>query len=439
VIPRYSTPDMAALWTEAKKVETWLEVEVSACHAMTEAGMIPAEDFEVIRAGQAACDFEALASRALEIEATTKHDIIAFLTAFEELIGPASRHVHFGLTSSDVLDSAFALQLRAAIDIIERDLEGLLGVLARRAREHRNTPMVGRSHGIHAEPVTFGLVLAGSYAELARGRVRLRQAREEISVGKLAGAVGTNAHFSPDLEAAALSKLGLQPETVSTQVVPRDRHAVLFSALGLLASSLERLAVTIRHLQRTEVREVEEPFTVGQKGSSAMPHKRNPILTENVTGLARLVRGYVHTAMENVALWHERDISHSSVERVIAPDATIATSFMLRRMTRVIDGLVVYPERMRANLEMMRGLVFSQTVLLELAKLGLKRQEAYVMVQRASMRVWDEGLDLKSAILGDPELMTYLTRDALDACFDLKRHLRNVDGIIDRALPEHSA
>lgn len=436
MIPRYTPEDIGAIWTDAKRIEAWLKVELAACEAMTELGMIPADDLRSLKETAAKVDFAALAVRALEIEKTTKHDVIAFLTAFEELAGPPSRHVHFGMTSSDVLDTAFALQLLDAIALIEAALDGLRAAVKKRAEEHRKTVMIGRSHGIHAEPITFGMVLASWYAELTRSRHRLTAARNEIAVGKISGAVGTSAHLPLSVEANALAKLGLAPETVATQVVSRDRHAQLFSTLAVIASSIERFAVEVRHLQRTEVREAEEPFTRGQKGSSAMPHKRNPILTENITGLARLVRGWAVAALENVALWHERDISHSSVERVIGPDATITLVFMLRRMTSVVSGLVVYPERMRENLNSMRGLVFSQSVLLVLTEKGLQRQAAYAIVQRAAMRVWDEGVEMKKALLEDAELMRSISAEEIEQCFNLDKQLGNVGAIIDRALAE---
>ena len=434
MIPRYTPDDIGAVWSEANRIKTWLAVEVAACEAMAEAGHMPVDDVRQIRAAADSVDYERLAERALEIEATTKHDIIAFLTAFEEVAGDVARHVHFGMTSSDVLDSSLALRLVDSAKLIREALTGLMAAVKRQAETHRRTPMIGRSHGIHAEPITFGLVLAGWYAELGRNLHRLEAATAEIGVGKISGAVGTNAHFPPQVEARALAALGLQVETVATQVVARDRHAQFFGTLATLAASLERVSVQIRHMQRTEVREAEEPFTAGQKGSSAMPHKRNPILTENLTGLARLMRGWAHAAYENVALWHERDISHSSVERVIAPDATITLVFMLRRLTRVIAGLVVYPDRMRENLEQMRGLVFSQPVLLKLTQKGLARQKAYEIVQRNAMRVWDEGIDLLSALLADAELMAEIDRTEIEACFSLDRHLAHVDALIDRAL-----
>lgn len=434
VIPRYTPKDIAAIWSEAGRVKAWLEVEVAACRAMANQGLVPAEEVDAIEAAAAKVDPEALAARALEIEAVTKHDVIAFLSAFEEVCGPPARHVHFGMTSNDVLDSALALRLVAASKLIREALVQLMAAVRTRAEEHRETPMIGRSHGIHAEPISFGMVMASWYAELARNLKRLDAAVEDIRVGKLSGAVGTNAHLPHVIEDQTMAALGLQVETVATQVVARDRHAQYFATLATLGASLERFAVQIRHWQRTEVREAEEPFTKGQKGSSAMPHKRNPILSENLTGLARLLRSWAQAAFEDVALWHERDISHSSVERVIAPDATITALFMLRRMTGLIGGLVVYPERMLENLHAMRGLVFSQAVLLELTKKGLARQAAYALVQRAAMRVWDEGLDLKTALLAESELMEHLSEAEVEACFDLKRHLQNAGRIIDRAL-----
>ena len=434
MIPRYTPDDIGALWSESHRVKTWLAVEVAACEAMAEAGLLPADDVREIRRAADGVDPDQLAARAQQIEATTKHDVIAFLTAFEEVAGPVARHVHFGMTSSDVLDTSLALRLVESANLIRGALDGLMAAVRAQAEAHRRTPMIGRSHGIHAEPITFGLVMASWYAELTRNRRRLDAATDEVRVGKISGAVGTNAHLPPAVEAQALAALGLTPETVATQVVARDRHAQFFGTLATVAASLERFSVQVRHMQRTEVREAEEPFTVGQKGSSAMPHKRNPILTENLTGLARLMRGWAQAAYENVALWHERDISHSSVERVIAPDATITLVFMLRRMTRVIDGLVVYPARMRENLEQMKGLVFSQPVLLALTKKGLGRQEAYEIVQRNAMRVWDEGVDLRSALLGDGQLMEKIDRVEIEACFDLDRHLAHVDALIDRAL-----
>jgi adenylosuccinate lyase len=425
---------MGALWSDASRVRAWLQVEVAATGAMAELGLVPAEDAAAVRAAADACDAEALAARALALEEVTRHDVIAFLEAFEEVAGPVARHVHFGLTSSDVVDTALALRLVQSADILARDLEALRAAVRATVEAHRRTPMVGRSHGVHAEPVTFGLVLAGWYAELGRDLTRLAEARRDIAVGKLSGAVGTSAHLPLEVEARALAALGLAPEPVATQVVARDRHARFFSTLALIAAAVERFAVQIRHLQRTEVREVEEPFGAGQKGSSAMPHKRNPVLSENLTGLARLVRSWAQAAHENVALWHERDISHSSVERVIAADATCTVAFMLRRMRRLIEGLVVYPERMRANLDATRGLVFSQAVLLALTAKGLGRQEAYAIVQGAAMQVWDGGLTLEAALRASGGIEAHLDPAELARCFDLDRQLRHVDALIDRAL-----
>ena len=434
MIPRYTPDDVGALWSDAHRVKTWLRVELAAVDAMAADGLVPADDASHLAKAAEGCDFDALADRALEIEKTSKHDVIAFLTAFEEIAGPASRHVHFGLTSSDVLDTAFALQLVEATDLVLSEIDLMMVAVKEKVEAHRHTPMMGRTHGIHAEPITFGMVLASWYAELGRDRRRLRSARDEIAFGKLSGAVGTSAHLDPSLEAAALAKLGLTVEPVATQVVPRDRHATLFNTLAVLGASIERFAVEMRHLQRTEVYEAEEPFGKGQKGSSAMPHKRNPILSENLTGLARLMRSWASAAVENVALWHERDISHSSVERVIGPDATITAVFMLRRMRRVVEGMTVFPERMIENLERMKGLVFSQPLLLELAKRGMERQAAYVIVQRNAMRVWKEGVTMKDALLADEELMGHVSKEEIEACFDLERHLRHADTIIDRAL-----
>lgn len=435
MIPRYTPEDIGNLWTDARKLRAWLDVELAVTETLAETdARVPAADVAELRRVAATVDFEALARRAQEIEKTTHHDVIAFLSAFEELAGAPSRHVHFGLTSSDVVDTGLALVLGEALELVLRELELLRAAVRVRVEEHRHTPMMGRTHGIHAEPQTFGMVLASWYAELGRDQRRVAAARANIGFGKLSGAVGTSAYLSPEVEARALAKLGLSVEPVATQVVPRDRHAEVFSALAILAASIERFAVEIRHLQRTEVYEAEEPFAKGQKGSSAMPHKRNPILSENLTGLARLMRSWAHAAFEDVALWHERDISHSSVERVIAPDATITAVFMLRRMRRLVEGLVVYPENMRANLEKMRGLVFSQGVLLALAGKGLLRQQAYVLVQRNAMRVWSEGVGLEEALAADAELMQHLSPEELRACFDLPRVLGRVDAIIDRAL-----
>jgi adenylosuccinate lyase len=374
--------------------------------------------------------------RILEIEERTRHDVIAFLTHVEELAGADARWLHLGMTSSDVLDTSLALLLCAATDEIVGGLDLLMAALRRRADEHRHTPMIGRSHGIHAEPVTLGIVFAGFYAEARRNRRRLVSARYTVAVGKIAGAVGTYANVSPTVEQAALAALGLRPETVATQVVQRDRHAELFAALALLGASVERLAIQIRHWQRTEVGEAEEAFGKGQKGSSAMPHKKNPILAENLTGLARLLRGYVVPALENVALWHERDISHSSVERMIAPDATALADFMLRRAAGLVDGLVVHAARMQDNLALTGGLIFSEGVMLALVRTGLPRQTAYEMVQRSALKARDQGGDFKSLLAADNDVSSRLPAGALDAAFDLTHHLRHADQIIDRALAD---
>jgi len=430
MIPRYTPPEFAALWSSATRFATWLEVELAACEAMEAEQLVPRGTAQAIRVKGLILD----AVRIEEIERTVKHDVIAFLTHVEELAGPDARWLHRGMTSSDVLDTSLALLLVRAADLLERRLEALIAPLARRADEHRRTPMIGRSHGITAEPVTFGLVLAGHLAEMKRGRARLAAARAEIAVGKIAGAVGTYAHLSPRIEERALAALGLRPETVSTQVVARDRHAAFFAALAVIAAGVERLATNVRHWQRTEVGEAEERFTAGQKGSSAMPHKRNPILSENLVGLARMVRAAVAPALEDVALWHERDISHSSVERMIAPDATATLGFMLERAAGVVDGLVVYPEAMRRNLDRSGELYFSEAVLLELVGSGLQRQAAYALVQRSAMRAIGGEGRFRDLLAADPEVTTRLAPGALDRCFDLDHALAHVDAIIDRAL-----
>ena len=390
MVPRYSRPEMTAIWSPENRYRVWWQIEVFAAEGMGEFGMIPAEDAATIRA---AYDRDALGEidiAAIDaIEAVTKHDVIAFLTWAGEKLGPERRWLHQGMTSSDVLDTALAVQLKQAADLLLMDIDALLDVLERRALEHKMTPTIGRSHGIHAEPVTFGLKLAQAHAEFARNRERLAAARDDVATCAISGAVGTFANIDPRVEEHVASKLGLSVEPVSTQVIPRDRHAMFFATLGVIASSIERLATEIRHLQRTEVLEAEEYFSPGQKGSSAMPHKRNPVLTENLTGLARMVRGYVTPALENVALWHERDISHSSVERFIGPDATITLDFALARLAGVIDKLIVYPERMQKNLDRMGGLVHSQRVLLALTQAGLSREESYALVQRNAMKVWE--------------------------------------------------
>jgi adenylosuccinate lyase len=418
---------MGAIWSEQRRYETWLDVELAAADAMADLGIVPAEAARELRA-RAAFDL----ARIDEIEQTTQHDVIAFTTAVAEHVGAAARWLHFGLTSSDVVDTAQAIQMREACDLIVKGIAGLMEAVRSRAEEHRRTPMIGRTHGVHAEPMTFGLKLALWYAELQRDLDRLLRARETIAVGKISGAVGTFAHLDPAIEASVCARLGLQPAPVSSQVIQRDRHAELMTTLAITAASLEKFALEIRGLQKTEIGEVEEPFGKGQKGSSAMPHKRNPVGCEQITGLARLVRANAMAALENVALWHERDISHSSVERVILPDSFIALDHMLRRLTRIVRGMVVYQERMRENLNRSRGVVFSGTVLLELARRGLSREQAYEWVQRNAMRSFHEQADFKALLLADPDLMRVLTPAEVEKAFDLDDHLRNVDVIFDR-------
>jgi adenylosuccinate lyase len=430
MVPRYTPKDMDALWSPVRRYATWLEVELAACEAMESAGFVPRGTAATIRAKNIVLD----PRRIEEIEKTTKHDVIAFLTHVEELVGKEARWLHRGMTSSDVLDTSLAILLRDAASALIARTDDLLESFARRAREHAKTPMIGRSHGIYAEPVTFGLALAGHHAEIARGKRRLEIAREEIAYGKIAGAVGTYAHLTPALEKEALAKLGLQPETVSTQVVPRDRHAAYFSALAIVAAGIERFATNVRGWQRSDVGEAEEAFTLGQKGSSAMPHKRNPILSENLCGLARMVRSAVIPALENVALWHERDISHSSVERMIAPDATSTLAFMLDRARSLVDGLVVYPEKLRAHLGSARELYFSEAVLLALVEKGLPRQDAYVLVQRNAMRTLQGQGTFKDNLRADEDIKRHLSDDAIAQCFDLDRALAHVPAIIERAL-----
>jgi adenylosuccinate lyase len=427
MIKRYTHPDMGAIWSDERRYETWLEVELAATDAMAEAGLVPADAAAELRA-RAAFDV----ARIEEIEQTTQHDVIAFTTAVAEKAGPVARWLHFGLTSSDVIDTAQALQMRQACELIVKGIAGLMQAVRERAEEHRRTPMIGRTHGVHAEPMTFGLKLALWHAELQRDLDRVLRARDVVSVGKLSGAVGTFAHLDPAIEARVCARLGLEPAPVASQVIQRDRHAELMSALAITAASLEKFALEIRGLQKTEIGEVEEPFGKGQKGSSAMPHKRNPIGCEQITGLARLVRANAMAAMENIALWHERDISHSSVERVILPDSFIALDHMLRRFTRIVRGMVVYPERMRENLERSRGVVFSGTVLLELAKRGVSREQAYEWVQRNAMRAFHDQKDFKALLLADADLTRVLGRDEIEKAFDLTDQLRNVDVIFDR-------
>jgi adenylosuccinate lyase len=431
MILRYSRPEMTALWTNEARLRRWRDVELAALEGMVVAGIAPGAALEVCRAR--AGDFNAAdVAKIDEIERTTHHDVIAFLTFMEGRIGPEARWLHFGMTSSDVLDTSLALILRDAADLLLLGVDRCLRAIEVRAFEHRLTPMVGRSHGIHAEPISFGHKLAIWFDELKRARKRLEAARSTIAFGKISGAVGTFAHLPPAVEAHAARLLGLTPAAASSQIIQRDRHAEYFTALALLGSSLEKFAVEIRHLQRTEVREVEEPFASGQKGSSAMPHKRNPILSENLSGLARLLRGYALSAMENVPLWHERDISHSSVERVIGPDATVTCDFMLHRFGGLIEALRVYPEHMRKNLELLGGVVHSQRLLLELARNGMDRQAAYVVVQRNAMRFYQDGTDFKTALLADAELGEKMSRAQIEACFSSDYHLRHVDQIFER-------
>ncbi|MEI5685982.1 adenylosuccinate lyase [Sphingomonas kyungheensis] len=433
MVPRYSRPEMTAIWTPEARFRIWFEIEAHATDALAELGVVPKDAAEALWAWwrtDPAIDVPAIDA----IEAVTKHDVIAFLTWVADNVGDQARFMHQGMTSSDVLDTCLAVQLARAADILLTDLDALLAVLKRRAIEHKMTPTIGRSHGIHAEPVTFGLKLAQAYAEFARCRARLVAARADIATCAISGAVGTFANIDPSVEEHVAAKLGLTVEPVSTQVIPRDRHAMFFATLGVIASSIERLATEVRHLQRTEVLEAEEYFSPGQKGSSAMPHKRNPVLTENLTGLARMVRGYVTPALENVALWHERDISHSSVERYIGPDATITLDFALARLTGVIDKLLVYPERMDKNLNKMGGLVHSQRVLLALTQAGVSREDSYRLVQRNAMKVWesDGQLSLLDLLKADPEVTAALSPAQLEEKFDLGYHLKHVDTIFAR-------
>ncbi len=432
MIPRYSRPEMAAVWAPENVFRIMFEIEAHACDALAEAGVIPPEAAKAVRErGDKPYTPERIA-RIDEIEAETRHDVIAFLTELSEQVGEEARFVHQGMTSSDALDTRFAVQLTQAADILLADLDRLLAALKTRAEEHKLTPTIGRSHGIHAEPTTFGVKLATYYAEFSRARDRLTGARAEIATCAISGPVGTFASVEPGIEEYVAEKLGLTPETVSTQIIPRDRHAMFFATLGVIASSMERLATEIRHLQRTEVREAEEFFSEGQKGSSSMPHKRNPVLTENITGLARIVRSAVIPAMENVATWHERDISHSSVERMIAPDATVTLDFALDRLAGVIEKLVVYPDAMQGNLDNLRGLVFSQRVLLALTQAGMSREDAYAAVQRNAMDVWKNGADFLAALKSDADVTAKLPEDDLAALFDLGYHTRNVDAIFAR-------
>ena len=436
MIPRYSRPEMVAIWSPETKFRIWFEIEAHACDAQAALGVIPQENATAV---WAANDVEFDVGRIDEIEAVTKHDVIAFLTHLAEIIGnDQARFVHQGMTSSDVLDTTFNIQLVRAADILLADIDGLLEALKRRALEHKDTIRIGRSHGIHAEPTTMGLTFARFYAEMDRNRRRLETARAEIATGAISGAVGTFANIDPAVEAHVCEKLGLEPEPISTQVIPRDRHAAFFAALGVVASSIENIATEIRHMQRTEVLEAEEFFSKGQKGSSAMPHKRNPVLTENLTGLARLVRMAVVPAMENVALWHERDISHSSVERNIGPDATITLDFALARLTSVVDKLVIYPDNMMNNLNKFRGLVHSQRVLLALTQAGVSREDAYRLVQRNAMKVWEAGAAFMAELKGDAEVTAALSNAEIEEKFDLAYHTKHVETIFARVFGEKS-
>lgn len=427
MIPRYTRPEMEKVWTLENKYATWLKIEVLACEAWAKKGVVPDEALRTIR-WKAGFDVK----RIEEIEAEVKHDVIAFLTSVAEHVGPDSRYVHLGLTSSDVVDTAMAVLMVEAADIILEKIDKTLETIKRRAYEHKETVCIGRSHGIHAEPTTFGLKLALWYAEMKRGKVRMLNARKNIAIGKLSGAVGTYANIDPDIEDYVCERLGLKPEPVSTQVVQRDRHAEYMAALAIIAASVEKISVELRHLQRTEVLEAEEKFTEGQKGSSAMPHKRNPITAENLTGLARIIKANINAALDNVALWHERDISHSSVERVIVPDSTILLNTMLYRLDRLIDGLVVYPDNMLENLEKTHGLIFSQRVLLELAQAGMSREEAYRVVQRAAMKCWKEKEQFLDLLLAEPKVRGKLSKEQVEECFDLTYHLKHVDHIFKR-------
>ncbi len=431
MISRYTRPEMGKIWTDQRKFETWLEIELLVCEALSELGEIPAEAVREIKE-KASFDVH----RVDEIEKVTKHDVLSFLTNVGESIGPLSRYLHYGLTSSDILDTSLALLLKEASDLILQDLHRLLRVLKEKAFQYKETLMIGRTHGVHAEPITFGLKMALWYDETKRNLSRMERAKEAVSVGKISGAVGTFAHIPPFVEEFVCGRLGLKPAPVSTQIVQRDHHAEFFTTLAIIASSIEKFSVELRHLQRTEVLEAEEFFSKGQKGSSAMPHKRNPVSAENLSGLARLVRSYSLAALENIPLWHERDISHSSVERVIAPDATLLIDYMLSRFTSVAENLIVYPETMKANLEKMGGLIYSEAVLLLLTKKGLSREEAYGVVQRNAMRVWEKGEDFKTLLSQDEGIKHILTRKELDAAFDVRNHFKHVDEIFRRVFLE---
>jgi len=431
MIPRYSRPEMAAIWEPVNRFSLWLKIEVLACEAWAELGVIPKEVVTEIKA-KATFDMAALVPRIDEVERRTKHDVVAFTEAVAERIGPASRYIHLGLTSSDILDTCLACQMQQAADLLLEDVAALEAVLAESAVKHKRTAMIGRTHGIHAEPTTFGLKLAMWLMEVRRARERLTRARDVASYGKLSGAVGTFANVPPQVEEYVCAKLGLKPEPISTQIIQRDRHAEYLAALGIVGSSLDKFATEIRHLQRTEVREVEEPFSEGQKGSSSMPHKRNPVSCEQISGLARLLRSNVQAGMENVALWHERDISHSSVERVILPDGTILLDYLLVKFRDIVQGMRVYPEQMQRNLNATHGVIFSQQVLLALSKAGATREAAYAMVQRNAMRAWETGEAFCALLLADPDVRAVLSPAEIESCFDLGYHLRHVDAIFRR-------
>jgi len=433
MIERYTRERMARIWDLKNKFSKWLQIEILACEAMAEEGLIPREAVENIKR-KASFSVE----RILEIEEKTKHDMIAFLENVEEYVGPDARYLHMGLTSSDILDTGFAVQLKEAMEIIIEDVREFMEVLKTRAEEHRYTVMIGRTHGVHAEPITFGLKLAVWYSEMKRNLRRLQSALDIISYGKLSGAVGTFANVSPKIERYVCEKFGLKPAEISTQIIQRDRHAQLFTTLAILAGTLEKIAVEIRHLQRTEVLEVEESFSKGQKGSSAMPHKKNPVGSENISGLARLVRSYAIAALENMVLWHERDISHSSVERVIAPDSTILIDFMLNRLKGIISNLVVHARKMEENLNLLRGLIYSQQVMIRLMAKGVQRRSAYEMVQRNALKVWNEGREFKEVISEDPEILNYLNKEDIDELISLDYHLKHVEDIFDRVFKKDS-
>jgi adenylosuccinate lyase len=431
MIERYTLPEMGAIWTDENRFQKWLDVEMAVCEVHAEMGVIPREAVEKIRR---TATFSV--DRIKQIERTTRHDVIAFTTALAENIGPESRFVHYGLTSSDVVDTALALLLRDAAALVIEDLERLGRVLRRRAAEFKHTPMMGRTHGVHAEPTTFGLALALYYADNARNLERMRRARDVISVGKVSGPVGTFAHLDPEVEERVCERLALRPAPISTQVIQRDRHAEFVATLAIIASSMEKVALQVRHLQRTEVREAEEPFSAGQKGSSSMPHKRNPVTSEQICGLARVVRSNAQAALENVALWHERDISHSSVERVILPDSCILADYLVQKTEWLIDGLTVYPARMRANLESLGGVTASGELLLELTRRGVTREDAYAMVQPLAMRVWDEGANFRQLVMQDAQIAEKITAAELEDLFDLDKQLRNVDKVFDRVFKD---